>query len=77
LLIKEWNLIRSLNHDVSYLFCIYQIFLLTSTFIGPSTVIIIVAGKQTQWWIHPLRGVGVLGLTASFVMDKMKINNAF
>lgn len=44
-LIKEWNLIRTLNHRVSYLFCIYQIFLLTSTFIGPSTVIIIVAGK--------------------------------
>lgn len=44
-LIKEWSLIRTLNHRVSYLFCIYQIFLLTSTFIGPSTVIIIVAGK--------------------------------
>ncbi|XP_078327723.1 uncharacterized protein LOC144623220 isoform X3 [Crassostrea virginica] len=43
-LIKEWSLIRTLNHRVSYLFCIYQIYLLTSTFIGFSTVIIIVTG---------------------------------
>ena len=28
-LIKEWSLIRTLNHRVSYLFCVYQIFLLT------------------------------------------------
>ncbi|XP_061191089.1 uncharacterized protein LOC133199272 [Saccostrea echinata] len=49
-LIKEWNLIRLLNHRVSYLFCIYQIFLLTSTFIGPSTVIIIVAGGLNYAW---------------------------
>ncbi|XP_078327748.1 uncharacterized protein LOC111112966 isoform X4 [Crassostrea virginica] len=49
-LIKEWSLIRTLNHRVSYLFCIYQIFLLTSTFIGPSTVIIIVAGGLDYAW---------------------------
>lgn len=49
-LIKDWTLVRTLNHRVSYLFCIYQIFLLTSTFIGPSTVVIIVAGKQPLTW---------------------------
>nr|XP_022306572.1 uncharacterized protein LOC111112966 isoform X3 [Crassostrea virginica] len=49
-LIKEWSLIRALNHRVSYLFCVYQIFLLTSTFIGPSTVIIIIAGGLDYAW---------------------------
>ncbi|XP_062605964.1 chitin synthase chs-2-like [Saccostrea cucullata] len=49
-LIEEWNLIRSLNHRVPFLFCIYQMFLLVSTVIGPSTVIIIVAGGLNYAW---------------------------
>ena len=40
-LIKEWSLICALNHRVSYLFCVYQIFLLTSTLIIIIIIIII------------------------------------
>nr|XP_034320179.1 uncharacterized protein LOC105341274 isoform X1 [Crassostrea gigas]XP_034320180.1 uncharacterized protein LOC105341274 isoform X1 [Crassostrea gigas] len=49
-LITNWNLIRNSNHRISYLFCLYQIILLVSTFIGPSTVIVIVAGGLAYAW---------------------------
>ncbi|XP_048748701.2 uncharacterized protein LOC125660927 isoform X3 [Ostrea edulis] len=59
-LIKDWTLVRTLNHRVSYLFCIYQIFLLTSTFIGPSTVVIIVAGGLNYAWNFDLTWAVIL-----------------
>ena len=43
-LIKEWSLICALNHRVSYLFCVYQIFLLTSTLI----IIIIISSSSAS-----------------------------
>ncbi|XP_060580172.1 chitin synthase chs-2-like isoform X1 [Ruditapes philippinarum] len=44
LLIKEWSLIKQNNLRVSFLFKIYQIILLVSTLIGPSSVILVVSG---------------------------------
>ncbi|XP_060607022.1 chitin synthase chs-1-like [Ruditapes philippinarum] len=52
LLIKEWSLINQNNLRVSFLFKIYQIVLLVSTLIGPSSVILVVSGGLkfgTDW----------------------------
>ncbi|XP_053386950.1 uncharacterized protein LOC123542823 [Mercenaria mercenaria] len=52
LLIREWHYIKQHNLRVSFFYKIYQIILLVSTLIGPSSVILVVSGglKYGQDW---------------------------
>ena len=46
LLLKEWNIVAKFNHRVSVFFLMYQAVLLFATLIGPSSVILVVSGKD-------------------------------
>ncbi|GFO42301.1 chitin synthase [Plakobranchus ocellatus] len=50
LVIREWEYIDLFNERVSVIFLVYQGLLLFSTLIGPSTVIVIVAGGLVYAW---------------------------
>ena len=48
LIVKEWKYVHQLNHRVSVIFLVYQGLLLFSTLIGPSTVVLVVSGKERK-----------------------------
>ncbi|XP_067654033.1 chitin synthase chs-2-like [Haliotis asinina] len=68
LMIKQWKIIRLFSYRVSPLFIAYQIALLVSTLIAPSTVILIISGGLSfAWDVSPaVSGPLQLSVAASF-----------
>nr|KAG5707324.1 hypothetical protein BaRGS_005291 [Batillaria attramentaria] len=50
LIVKEWKYVRQFNHRVSNFFLLYQVLLLCSTLIGPSTIVLVVSGGLSYAW---------------------------
>ena len=46
LILKEWNIVAKFNHRVSVFFLLYQATLLFATLVGPSSVILVVSGRE-------------------------------
>lgn len=62
LLVSEWKLTLKTNEHISFLFIVYQTFLVCSTVIGPSTVLLVIVGGMVY------AGIGLSEITVIILL---------